>query len=113
MDTGDYLTSSTLYLVTNCTNEGISGPGNITGNPIPSSNPTGQQLTQNYAFNSSDSQQVEFTYDLSQAQSSRETIDYRRHDAFDRGYTPRPDNLHHPLSAGHVVCDRELPAPRR
>jgi hypothetical protein len=61
VDTGGYLTSSTLYLVTNCTNEGISGPGNITGNPIPSSNPTGQQLTQNYAFNSSGNQQVQFS----------------------------------------------------
>jgi uncharacterized repeat protein (TIGR01451 family) len=70
VDTGGYLTSSTLYLVTNCTNEGISGSGNITGNPIPSSNPTGQQLTQNYAFNSSGNQQVQFSYDLSQAQSS-------------------------------------------
>jgi uncharacterized repeat protein (TIGR01451 family) len=70
VDTGSFLTSTTLYLVTNCTNEGISGPGNITGNPIPSSNPTGQQLTQNYAFNSSNSQQVQFTYDLSEAKSS-------------------------------------------
>jgi uncharacterized repeat protein (TIGR01451 family) len=70
VDTGSYLTSTTLYLVTNCTNEGISGPGNITGNPISSSNPTGQQLSQNYAFNSSDSQQVRFTYDLSQAKNS-------------------------------------------
>jgi uncharacterized repeat protein (TIGR01451 family) len=70
VDTGSYLTSTTLYLVTNCTNEGISGPGNITGNPIPSSNPTGQQLAQNYAFNSSNNQQVQFTYDLSQAKSS-------------------------------------------
>jgi uncharacterized repeat protein (TIGR01451 family) len=69
VDTGGYLTSSTLYLVTNCTNEGISGPGNITGNPIPSSNPTGQQLAQNYAFNSSSNQQVQFTYDLSQAKN--------------------------------------------
>lgn len=70
VDTGSYLTSSTLYLVTNCTNEGISGPGNITGNPISSSNPTGQQLAQNYAFNSSNDQQVQFTYDLSQAHAS-------------------------------------------
>src|SRR5579859_2412625 len=67
VDTGGYLTSSTLYLVTNCTNEGISGPGNITGNPIPSSNPNGQQLTQNFAFNSTNNQQVQFTYDLSQS----------------------------------------------
>ena len=48
VDTGYYLTSSTLYLVTNCTSNGVSGPGQITGNPISSSNPTGQQLTQNY-----------------------------------------------------------------
>jgi uncharacterized repeat protein (TIGR01451 family) len=70
VDTGSYLTSTTLYLVTNCTNEGISGPGNITGNPIPSSNPNGQQLMQDYAFNSSNNQQIQFTYDLSQAKSS-------------------------------------------
>ncbi len=70
VDTGGDLSSSTLYLVTNCTNEGISGPGNITGNPISSSNPTSQQLTQNYAFNSSNSLQVQFTYDLSQAKSA-------------------------------------------
>ena len=67
VDTGGYLTSSTLYVVTNCTNEGISGSGNITGNPISNSNPTGQQLTQNYGFNSSNNLQVQFTYDLSQA----------------------------------------------
>jgi uncharacterized repeat protein (TIGR01451 family) len=70
VDTGGYLTSSTLYLVTNCTNLGVTGPGNITGNPISSSNPTSQQLTQNYAFNSSNNQQVRFTYDLSQAKDS-------------------------------------------
>jgi uncharacterized repeat protein (TIGR01451 family) len=70
VDTGGYLTSSTLYLVTNCTNLGISGPGNITGNPISSSNPTGQQLTQNYAFNSSNNLQVQFSYDLSQAKNA-------------------------------------------
>jgi uncharacterized repeat protein (TIGR01451 family) len=70
VDTGGYLTSSTLYLVTNCTNLGISGPGNITGNPISAGNPTDQQLSQNYAFNSSESQQVQFTYDLSPAKDS-------------------------------------------
>ena len=70
VDTGGYLTSSSLYLVTNCTNQGISGPGNITGNPIPSSNPNGQQLTQDFAFNSTNNQLVQFTYDLSQAKDS-------------------------------------------
>jgi uncharacterized repeat protein (TIGR01451 family) len=70
VDTGGYLTSSTLYLVTNCTNLGISGSGNITGNPISSSNPTSPQLTQNYGFSSSNNLQVQFSYDLSQANNS-------------------------------------------
>jgi uncharacterized repeat protein (TIGR01451 family) len=70
VDTGGYLASSSLYLVTNCTSAGVTGPGQVTGNPISSSNPTGPQLTQNYSFNSSSNQQVQFTYDLSQAQSS-------------------------------------------
>jgi uncharacterized repeat protein (TIGR01451 family) len=70
VDTGYILTSSTLYLVTNCASTGVSGPGQITGNPISSSNPTGQQLTQNYSFNSTNNQQVQFTYDLSVAQNA-------------------------------------------
>ncbi len=70
VDTGGFLASSTLYLVTNCTNEGITGPGQITGNPIPSSDATNPQLAQNYPFNSSNNQQIQFTYDLSQAQAS-------------------------------------------
>jgi uncharacterized repeat protein (TIGR01451 family) len=70
VDTGSYLASSSLYLVTNCTSNGVTGPGQVTGNPISSSNPTGSQLTQNYSFNSTSNQQVQFTYDLSQAQSS-------------------------------------------
>ena len=70
VDTGGYFTSSTLYLVTNCTSAGVSGPGQITGNPISQSNPTGPQLTQNYSFNSSNNQQVQFTYDLSVAQNA-------------------------------------------
>jgi uncharacterized repeat protein (TIGR01451 family) len=70
VDTGGYLTSSTLYLVTNCTNLGISGSGNITGNPISSSNPTSEQLTQSYPFSSSNNLQLQFSYDLSQANNS-------------------------------------------
>ena len=70
VDTGFFLTSSTLYLVTNCMPNGVSGPGNVTGNPIPSTNPSSQQLTQNYSFNSFSSQQVMFTFDLSEAQNS-------------------------------------------
>ena len=70
VDTGGYLTSSSLYLVTNCTSLGVSGPGNITGNPIPASNPNGQQLAQGYGFNTTNNQQVQFTYDLSQAKNA-------------------------------------------
>jgi uncharacterized repeat protein (TIGR01451 family) len=67
---GGYLTSSTLYLVTNCSSNGVSGPGKVTGNPISSSNPTTQQLAQNYSFNSTPNQQVQFTYDLTAAQNA-------------------------------------------
>ena len=70
VDTGYFLTSSTLYLVTNCTSNGVSGSGQITGNPISSSNPTGQQLTQTYPVNSTNNQQTQFTYDLSIAQNA-------------------------------------------
>ncbi len=69
-DTGGYLASSSVYLATNCTATGVSGPGNITGNPIPQTNPTQQQLTQNFAFNTTAGQQVKFVYDLSQAQAA-------------------------------------------
>jgi hypothetical protein len=70
VDTGSYLDSSTLYLVTNCGFNGVAGPGKVTGNPISQSNPTGQQLTQNFSFNSTNNQQVQFTYDLSEAQNA-------------------------------------------
>jgi hypothetical protein len=70
VDTGGFLASSTLYLVTNCTSSGVAGPGKVTGNPIPKSNPSDQQLTQNFAFNSANNQQVQFTYDLSEAEGA-------------------------------------------
>jgi hypothetical protein len=70
VDTGSYLDSSTLYLVTNCAFNGVAGPGKVTGNPIPKNNPNDQQLTQNFSFNSTNNQQVQFTYDLSEAQNA-------------------------------------------
>lgn len=70
VDTGSYLDSSTLYLVTNCAFNGVAGPGKVTGNPIPRNNPNDQQLTQNFSFNSTNNQQVQFTYDLSEAQNA-------------------------------------------
>lgn len=69
-DTGGYYGSSTIYLVTSCTPEGVAGPGNITGNPISQNNPTPSQLTQGYPFNPTTNQVVQFTYDLSQSQQN-------------------------------------------
>jgi hypothetical protein len=70
VDTGYQVTSSTLYLVTNCTSQGVAGPGKVTGNPISQNNPSEQQLNQNFAFNSANNQQVQFTYNLSEAQGA-------------------------------------------
>jgi hypothetical protein len=70
VDNGGFLTSSTLYLNTNCSQNGVSGPATITGNPIPGSDPTPAQLTQNFAFNPTTDQKVQFTYDLSKAQAA-------------------------------------------
>jgi hypothetical protein len=70
VDTGTYLASSTIYLNTNCSQNGVTGPATITGNPIPSSNPTPQQLTQSFPFNPTTDQKVQFVYDLSQAQAA-------------------------------------------
>lgn len=70
VDAGDFLASSTLYLNTNCTQTGVTGPAAITGNPIPSTNPTAQQLTQNFAFNPTTNQKVQFVYDLSEAHAA-------------------------------------------
>jgi uncharacterized repeat protein (TIGR01451 family) len=67
---GGYLTNSKLYLVTNCSSTGVTGPGQVTGNPISSSNPTPQQLAQTYSFNSTTDQLVQFTYDLTAAHSA-------------------------------------------
>ena len=70
VDTGGFLASSTVYLNTNCTKTGVTGPATITGNPIPQTNPSPAQLTQNFAFNPTTSQQVQFVYDLSEANAA-------------------------------------------
>jgi Bacterial Ig-like domain (group 3) len=70
VDTGSFLASSTLYLNTNCSQNGVTGPATITGNPIPQTNPTPAQLTQNFAFNPTTNQKVQFVYDLSEAQAA-------------------------------------------
>ena len=70
VDGGGYLASSSVYLNTNCTQTGVTGPANITGNPISQANPTPPQLTQNFNFNTNTNQQVQFTYDLAKAQAA-------------------------------------------
>ncbi len=70
VDTGGFLAGSSLYLVTNCTPGGVTGPGQVTGNPIPNTNPNDQQLSQSFSFNSADNQKVQLTYDLSEAQDA-------------------------------------------
>ncbi|MES2221765.1 MAG: hypothetical protein V4587_12465, partial [Acidobacteriota bacterium] len=71
VDGGGDLASSSIYLTTmNCTQDGVTSGGNITGNPISQMNPTPQQLTQNFTFNTGTDQQVQFTYDLSTAQAT-------------------------------------------
>jgi Bacterial Ig-like domain (group 3) len=68
--TGFYLASSTLYLNTNCTQGGVTGPALVTGNPIPSNNATPDQLSQDFSFNPIANQQIGFQYDLTTAQSA-------------------------------------------
>jgi uncharacterized repeat protein (TIGR01451 family) len=68
VDAGVLLANASLYLVTSCTQGGVTGPAKISGNPISGSNPTPNQLNQDYDFNSTPGQTVGFTYDLTQAQ---------------------------------------------
>ena len=72
VDTGGYLAGSSLYLNTNCSQTGVMGPANITGQPISSTNPTSQQLTQNFSFDSSAGQKIQLVYNLSDANTAGE-----------------------------------------
>ena len=108
VDTGSYLTSSTLYLVTNCAFNGVAGPGKVTGNPISQSNPTGQQLTQNFSFNSTNNQQVQFTYDLSEAQNAGSLSITDGTTPTERRHPAQCGNFPVHLPARHLVCDRRI-----
>ncbi len=70
VDTAFDLTNASLYLVTSCTQGGVTGPTTVTGNPIPTTNPKPEQLTQDFTFNPTSGQAVGFTYDLSTAQGN-------------------------------------------
>lgn len=63
-DGGGILASSSIFLTTNCTQGGVTGPATVTGNPI-STGGTPQGLTQNFNFNTGNNQVVGFVYDVS------------------------------------------------
>jgi hypothetical protein len=62
-DEGTELTSSTIFLTTNCTLGGVTGPATVTGNTISTGNTS--SLTQTFNFNTGSGQQVGFVYNLS------------------------------------------------
>jgi len=70
VDEGGYVANSSVYLNTNCTIGGVTGPASISGNTIPSTNPTTQQLNQDFTFNTGNDQMIGFEYNLSGAQSA-------------------------------------------
>ena len=70
IDTGGFLANSTVYLNTNCTQIGVTGPAKITGNPMSATNPSGAQLAQDFTFDPTPDQQINFGYDLSAAQNA-------------------------------------------
>lgn len=72
-DTGGYVTNSTLFLTTNCTPGGVTGPALVNGNPI-GLNPTPQQLNQSFTFNPVTTQEIGFVYNLSLAQSQNTLV---------------------------------------
>ena len=70
VDTGYILTNASLYLVTSCTEGGVTGPATVTGNPIPAVNPPPSLLVQNFDFDTAPGQGVGFTYDISTPQQN-------------------------------------------
>ena len=70
VDEGGFVANSSLYLNTNCTTGGVTGPATISGNTIPALNPTEQQLNQDFTFNTGDDKLIGFEYDLAGAHSA-------------------------------------------
>ncbi len=73
VDTGGYLAASSVYLSTNCTANGTSG-GQVSGNPIPATNPPLSALVQTFPFSSSDGKVVALVFDLSKG-AKDQTLD--------------------------------------
>ncbi len=61
-DEGGQVTNSTLFLTTNCTQGGVTGPATVTGNTISTGNTS--SLTQTFNFDTGSGQQVGFVYNL-------------------------------------------------
>jgi hypothetical protein len=59
---GGDLTSSTIFLQTNCTQGGVTGPATVTGNTISTGNTS--SLAQTFNFDTGSGQQVGFVYNL-------------------------------------------------
>jgi hypothetical protein len=64
-DEGVVLTGSTIFLTTNCTQNGVTGPATVSGNTITTS--SNQGVTQSFNFDTGTGQNVGFVYDVSQA----------------------------------------------
>jgi len=64
VDDGGVLTASSIFLTTNCTVNGVTGPATISGNSITGAGQT-SGLTQTANFNTNTGQQVGFVYDVS------------------------------------------------
>lgn len=74
-DEGGYFGNSSVYLVTNCTSGGVNGPATITGNtitPPTMTNPTPQNLDQDFTFNPTKDQMIGFEYDLTGAYNAQQ-----------------------------------------
>jgi hypothetical protein len=72
-DGGGILASSSIFLTTNCTQGGVTGPATVTGNPITTGG-TPQGLTQNFNFNTGNNQVVGFVYDVSGSNSENTLV---------------------------------------
>ena len=68
IDYGGLLGTSTLYLVTTCSQNGVVSGGSLTGNPITPNDP--QSLTQNLPFDSTNNQLVQFIADFALANNA-------------------------------------------
>ena len=113
VDTGVLLTNASLYLVTSCTQGGVTGPATVTGNPIPANDPKSGDLTQDFTFNPTPGQDVGFTYDLSRSQENGQlqitdsTIPSTKDMPLD------PTLWQSVYATGYIVCDIELPGAQR